>query len=563
VTVRRAFVVLLAAYWAALASGVSSALVTHVAYLALMAAPTAAVAARAITVRQERPAWGVLAIGLVLWTAGSVWQVTGDLLGAAPALLSVADALWLASYPFFLFTLGRLARPWLSRATATLALDIVLVGLATAALVTAAVLPWVMANVSGSSRLVQVTTLAYPLADCLVLSTALIGAVVGGRRAGARWGLIALGAVGLLAADSLWTLQIAAGTWAPIMSSNALYPLWPALAAAAAWLPAPERAPAGGRASLRTHVAALGAAATSILLLVINEWLAVPAASVLLAGLGLMIAVHRTWRAVAGSLRASLAATRERETVEDVRHALAHEELELHYQPLVDACSGTVKGAEALLRWRRDGRLVPPDSSLGAVENSDLITPLTDFVLDRALAEAARWRRAGHALGVSVNLATANLSEPDLPARVSLALERHGLPAEALTLEITETAAVDDNAVADHVLHALDALGVSLAVDDFGTGHSSLVRLARFPIRELKIDRSFVQEMSTATRPIVAISIQLARTLGLRVVAEGVEDAATLDALRDLGCDLAQGYHVSRPLPAADFAAWLRTPVFV
>jgi EAL domain-containing protein (putative c-di-GMP-specific phosphodiesterase class I) len=524
--------------------------VASLAYLALLVAPTAAAAARTIKIRAERPAWGSLAVGLVLWTAGSVWQVTGDLLGIVQAPRSIADVFWLASYPFFFVTLGRLARPWLSRATATLALDTILIGLATAALVTAAV--------SGAG-----ITLAYPLADCLVFSMALVGAVVGGRRAGARWALIALGALGLLAADSLWTLQIATGTWAPVMSSNALYPLWPMFAAAAAWLPVPERAPAGGRASLRTHVAALGAAATSILLLVGNEWIAVPAASVLLAGLGLMIAVHRTWRAVAGSLRASLAATREREIVDDFRHALAHGELELHYQPLVDACTGTVMGAEALLRWRRDGHLVPPDSFLGAVENTELITPLTDFVLERALAEAARWRRAGHALGVSVNLATANLSEADLPGRVQLALLRHGLPAAALTLEITETAAIDDNALAGHVLHALDALGVSLAVDDFGTGHSSLVRLARFPVRELKIDRSFVQEMSTATRPIVAISIQLARTLGLRVVAEGVEDAATLDALRDLGCDLAQGYYVSRPLPAADFAAWLRTPVFV
>jgi EAL domain-containing protein (putative c-di-GMP-specific phosphodiesterase class I) len=539
------------------------ALVTPLAYLALMIAPTAAVVARAVKLRAERPAWGALAIGLVLWTLGSVWQVTRDLLGVVQAPAGVADACWLASYPFFLFTLDRLARPWLTRATATVALDTILVGLATAALVTACVLPLVLANVSGSTPLVQATSLAYPLADCLVLSMALIGAVVGGRRGGARWALIAVGALGLLAGDSLWTLQIATGTWAPIMGSNAFYPLWPMFAAAAAWLPKPGRGSAGTRASLRTQVAALGAATTSIVLLVINEWVAVPAASVLLAGLGLTIAVHRTWRAVAGSLRVSLAATREREIVEDVRQAMANGELDLHYQPLVDACTGTVKGAEALLRWYRDRRFVAPDSFLGAVERSELITALTDFVLDRALAEAARWRRAGHELGISVNLATANLSEADLPVRVQHALRRHGVPAAALTLEITETAAIDDNALAGHVLAALDALGVGLAVDDFGTGHSSLVRLARFPICEVKIDRSFVRDMQTADRPIVATAIQLARTLGLRVVAEGVEDEATLDALRDLGCDLAQGYFVSRPLSAADFAAWLRTAVFV
>src|SRR3954454_21057783 len=128
-----------------------------------------------------------------------------------------------------------------------------------------------------------------------------------------------------------------------------------------------------------------------------------------------------------------------------------------------------------------------------------------------------------------------------------------------LTLEITETAAIEDNALAEHVLQALDELGVGLAVDDFGTGHSSLVRLARFPICELKIDRSFVMEMHTAKQPIVATAIQLAHALGLRVVAEGVEDQDALDTLCDLGCDLAQAYFVSRPLPQDSFNAWLAT----
>jgi EAL domain-containing protein (putative c-di-GMP-specific phosphodiesterase class I) len=553
----------LVVYWLALAAGVESVLLSHWAYLALLIAPTAAVVARAIAVREDRLAWAALGTGLSLWTFGFVWQVIGHLQGITPPFPNVADAFWLSAYPFIFATFASLARPWLRRAPATLALDTVLVGLGMAAVVTALVLPWVVTNASDISVLAQVVNLAYPLADCALLSVAVIGAAVAGRRGSATWALLALGSVALIVGDGLWTLQAAAGTWEPVMGSNAVYLLWPALAGVAAWLPPGRPRAAASGARLRTHAAALVAALAAIVLLVVNEWAAVPGTSVVLAALALLVAVHRTGLALAGSLRQSKVATRERELVDDVRLALERGDLELHYQPLVDAGSGAVRGAEALLRWPRDGGFVAPDTYLPVVERSNLIAPLTDFVLDRALAAAAGWRRDGYQIGVSVNLATANLTEADLPGRVLHALRRHGVPPAALTLEITETAAIDDNALAEHVLAALESLGVGLAVDDFGTGHSSLVRLARFPICELKIDRSFVREMHTAKRPIVATAIQLAHALGMRVVAEGVEDEATLAALRELECDLAQGYHISRPLPAADFAAWLRTPALV
>ena len=233
--------------------------------------------------------------------------------------------------------------------------------------------------------------------------------------------------------------------------------------------------------------------------------------------------MHRTALALAASVRASLAAGRERELVDEVREALEADELDLHFQPLVDARTGAVRGAEALLRW---ARACVPDQFLPAVERSTLIGPLTDWVLDRALAASARW----DGLPVSVNLATANLAEPDLPARVIAALRRHGVPAAALTLEITETAALDDSSMPDEVLAALDEAGVAISIDDFGTGHSSLARIARFPICEVKIDRSFVRDMHSAKLPIVSTTIELAHALGLRVVAEGIEDEATLDA---------------------------------
>ncbi|MBE2315537.1 EAL domain-containing protein [Solirubrobacter sp. CPCC 204708] len=553
----------LATYWVALVVGVDTLLLTHWASLALLTVPTVAVVTRAVLVGQDRVAWTVLSVGMTLWTLGFVVQVIGDMHGVVPDFPSISDGFWLGSYPFAFTTFAIFAWPWLRRAPKALTLETLAVGFGLTALVTAAVVPLMTANAGGLSTLARIVNLTYPVADCALLSVALIGAAVAGRRGGRTWMLLALGALALTSADAVWALQAYAGTWEPVMPSNALYPLWPSFVAVAAWLPAKPRR-ARGRGGLGTHAAALVAAVASVALLVANEWLSIPAVSVVLAALTLLVAVHGTGRAFATGLRASLAAARDRELVEDVREAMRNGELDLYFQPLVDVADGHVHGAEALLRWRRpDGVFVPPDAFLPAVERSDLMGPLTDWVLDRALAAAAGWHRSGHTLGVSVNLATGNLSEADLPGRVLAALRRNEFPAAKLTLEITETAAVEDNALTAHVLTALRELGAELAVDDFGTGHSSLVRLSEFPISELKVDRSFVADMHDADRPIVATSIQLARMLGLRVVAEGVEDQRTLDALAALGCDLAQGYFVSRPLPALEFAGWLNHPVLV
>ncbi len=539
----------LVAYWVALLAGVDTPLVTHWTYLALMTVPSFAVVLRAIRVREQRFAWAVLGIGLTLWSLGSVWQVVGELYGIHLATPGPADVLWLTVYPCTLITFAALARPWLRNAGVTLALDAAMLVLVAAAVVTAAVLPALTANQGDISAGAQIVTLAYPVGDVVLLSVALIGAAVAGWRAGAVWCLLAIGSVVLVAGDILWTLQTANGTWQPVMGSNAVYPLWPGLAALAAWLPGRRRRIAPAGANVRTHAAVLVAVLAAIGLLAANEWTHIPGTSIVLASIGLLGAVHRTALALAASVRESLAAGRERELVDDVRDALEAGELDLHFQPLVDARTGAVRGAEALLRWER----LRPDEFLPAVERSPLIGPLTDWVLDRALGASARWG----GLPVSVNLATANLAEPDLPARVLAALRHHGLPAAALTLEITETAAVEDSAMADQVLAALDEAGVAISIDDFGTGHSSLARIARFPIREVKIDRSFVSEMHNAKLPIVSTTIELAHALGLRVVAEGIEDAQTLDHLRALGCDIAQGYHLSRPLCDTDFTAWL------
>ncbi|WNV76330.1 bifunctional diguanylate cyclase/phosphodiesterase [Geodermatophilus sp. DSM 44513] len=245
----------------------------------------------------------------------------------------------------------------------------------------------------------------------------------------------------------------------------------------------------------------------------------------------------------------------------DLRDAIAAGTLTVHYQPKTDPASGRVSGAEALVRWEHpEHGAVSPEEFIPLAEQTGLVRPLTTLVLDTALAACARWRRQGHALGVAVNLSTRSLTDTGLPAQVAEALRRAGLPPAALTLEITETAVMADLARSVAVLQELHALGVRLSVDDFGTGQSSLAYLKLLPVHEMKIDRAFVLGLADdqGDAAIVRAALSLGRAMGLEVVAEGVEDAAALVLLAEWGCDLVQGYHVSRPLPPAAFEAWLR-----
>ena len=243
-----------------------------------------------------------------------------------------------------------------------------------------------------------------------------------------------------------------------------------------------------------------------------------------------------------------------------LRDAIAARDLTVHYQPKTDPASGRVCGAEALVRWEHPehGR-VSPDEFIPLAEQTGLIRPLTTLVLDTALAACAGWRRQGHHLGVAVNLSTRSLTDTELPTQVGEALRRAGLPPAALTLEITETAVMADLGRSVATLQELRALGVRLSVDDFGTGQSSLAYLKQLPIHEMKIDKAFVLGLADdqGDAAIVRAALSLGHALGLRVVAEGVEDGVTLALLADWGCDLVQGYHVSRPLPPAALEAWL------
>jgi diguanylate cyclase (GGDEF)-like protein len=243
-----------------------------------------------------------------------------------------------------------------------------------------------------------------------------------------------------------------------------------------------------------------------------------------------------------------------------LRRALERDELVLHYQPKADLRSGQVLGAEALVRWRHpDHGLLAPGEFIPLAERTGLIHPLTRWVLDAALRQAAEWHRSGHRLSIAVNVSTRCLLDPSFPDEVGERLAAWEVPADCLMLEVTESAVMADPARALDVLGRLHAMGVKLAVDDFGTGYSSMAYLKALPVDELKVDRSFVGHMSSNTSDAVIVrsTIDLGHNLGLRVVAEGVETQDAWQELQALGCDTAQGYYLGRPMPAADLERWL------
>jgi diguanylate cyclase (GGDEF)-like protein len=247
--------------------------------------------------------------------------------------------------------------------------------------------------------------------------------------------------------------------------------------------------------------------------------------------------------------------------VGDLRRAIEAGEIEVHYQPLADVRGGEVLAVEALVRWERRGRgIVMPADFVPIAEHTGLIRPLTRLVLERALGQVAAWQREGIELDVSVNLSPRNLMEPGIVEQVAEQLAAAGLEPSRLVLEITETAIMADELRARTVLERLSQMGVGLAVDDFGIGHSSLAYLKRLPVDELKIDRAFVAGLADdrSDAAIVRSTIAIARDLGLRTVAEGVEDQEAWDRLAVLGCDLAQGFLLGRPMPAAELTRWLR-----
>jgi EAL domain-containing protein (putative c-di-GMP-specific phosphodiesterase class I) len=243
--------------------------------------------------------------------------------------------------------------------------------------------------------------------------------------------------------------------------------------------------------------------------------------------------------------------------VEELRLAVEAGELVLHYQPQLDLASGEVVAFEALLRWPHPRLgIVPPLTFLPLAEEAGLMRALTSWVMREALAQCASWRAADHDVAIAVNVSTSNLLDVGFTDLVRSLLGQFGLPPSALVIELTETSIISDFERSRSVIEELRDLGLVVSIDDFGAGFTSLAYLSSLAVGELKLDRSFITGLASGERKrdpeLVRATIDLGHALGLRVVAEGVEDVATLDLLSDLGCDLAQGFCISHPKPAEE-----------
>jgi len=246
--------------------------------------------------------------------------------------------------------------------------------------------------------------------------------------------------------------------------------------------------------------------------------------------------------------------------VSQLDRAMAQGELVLHYQPQARFSTGAVEGAEALVRWKHPDRgLLLPAEFIPVTEHTSMIRPVTVYLLELALQQALVWRRNDINLRLAVNLPTQILLDLELPKEIGRMLSRVGAPADSLELEVTESAIIYDPRRAQIVLDGLSEMGLRIAVDDFGTGYSSLVSLKNLPVSTIKIDKSFVLAMSQDNddEAIVKSTVQLGHNLGLEVVAEGVETPAAWTRLAEMGCDLAQGFYLSRPLDGVRFMSWL------
>lgn len=245
--------------------------------------------------------------------------------------------------------------------------------------------------------------------------------------------------------------------------------------------------------------------------------------------------------------------------LEELRGAISHGGLVLHYQPQLDLRTGDVVAVEALLRWLHPKLgLLPPAKFLPLAEEAGLMRQLTQFVLDEAISQCALWRDSGRTLTMSVNVSPVDLLAAGFVHMVLSGLERHGLAGSALVLEITENGVISDMVRARHVIEELEAHDVVVSIDDFGAGVTSLAYLSGLSVRELKLDRSFIAgleaEDNERTIELVRSTIELGHSMGLQIVAEGVEDSSTLELLAEMGCDIAQGYCISRPKPALELA---------
>jgi diguanylate cyclase (GGDEF)-like protein len=244
----------------------------------------------------------------------------------------------------------------------------------------------------------------------------------------------------------------------------------------------------------------------------------------------------------------------------ELNQAVERDELQLYFQPKVELATGRVAGAEVLMRWQHPNRgMLGPAAFIPFAEQTGFIRRITQWAVDRAVRQAAAWHLAGLSLPIAVNVSADDLADVQLDLRVATALKQYRLPPQLLTLEITESGFIDNPARALQMLDSLAALGVGLSIDDFGTGYSSLSHLARMPVNEVKIDRSFVIEMEVDPEftTVVRSAIEMGHNLGLKVVAEGIETESSAERLRAMHCDIAQGYLYAKPMAAGALEGWL------
>ncbi|TNF37276.1 MAG: bifunctional diguanylate cyclase/phosphodiesterase, partial [Gammaproteobacteria bacterium] len=244
----------------------------------------------------------------------------------------------------------------------------------------------------------------------------------------------------------------------------------------------------------------------------------------------------------------------------ELNYAIERNELTLHYQPKIDIERGDIISCEALLRWTNNNGMIPPDIFIPLAEQGSIIKNLTEWVLEEAVKQCANWHKSGHKISIAVNLSARLLIESDILKLVRNTLYRHQLPAEFLILEITESAIMIDPARAHEMMKTFQQMGVRLSIDDFGTGYTSISHMRDLPVSEIKIDKSFVLNMlnNPSDAVLVKLIIDMAHGMKHLVVAEGIEDQATLDALNRMGCDIAQGYFLGRPMPLHLFNDFLK-----
>jgi EAL domain-containing protein (putative c-di-GMP-specific phosphodiesterase class I) len=498
--------------------------------------------------------WGLAAAALTARALAFVWYLAVVRLERPMPYPSPADAGWLLMCVLLLVALSLQARLSSRQLSVALLLDGVIGAAATAA-VAIALLGGTLRRLTahGLPRGALVTNTLYPALD-IALLVMVVGVLLAYSWSPppAVW-VSGLGVAGFAALDSAYLYAVAHGTWHPGSPLAALSLLSTAVIAFSGWMP--PRHVAKRNPDYLPGVVVPSLLATSCVAVLVWAGLeGAPVASVVLAAVGTAAGMVRAVVAHA-HLRGLLGSDAPVDPMaEELRTAIRAGELVLHYQPLVSLVDGRVVGIEALVRWQHPARgLLPPGDFLDTVDRAGLLPELTASVLDTALAQVARWRGQGHDPVVSVNLSVRDLLDPGFPFRVEALLLSHGLPGTALVLELTEDLLLADPALGCQVIAALLERDVKVQVDDYGTGYSTLGYLRDLPdLGGLKLDRSFITHLDSEPRSaaIVASTVRLARSLGIEVIAEGVETVAVRDQLASLGCELAQGYLFACPVPA-------------